>query len=122
MWELDLLGVGIVGLGGALLGLFGMLNRRHGWLLKLAPLGVARAGVLLALHGQQRGTWLAPALLGGAYGLFLAVRSPLVGRLAAAALPLVRKPVLPSLVLLAGGPILAVCWAHWCQPDVPEWV
>jgi hypothetical protein len=119
--ETDLLGIVVLGIGGAVLGLVGLLSGgRRGWLARAGTV----AAVLLGLAGGSalavglpRGLWLPPLALAGACALFGAARSPRLGRAAA----VLRRPAVQWGALLALAPALALGAAYRAAlpPDEP---
>ncbi len=120
--ELQLLLVCGVGLGGALVGLLGLLfGPRRGWtaasfLLALLLLGVAAAEASL---GVGREVWLALAAVGGLAGACAAIRCGWVSVAAGWLLWLVRRPRVQGFALLAASPAFVAWWLVQANSQLP---
>ncbi len=122
--EVYLFTVCFVGLGGSLLGLFGLLasSRRGGRavvagrLALLLMLGGLAAGAWAL--GQPRGVWLPPALLGGVCGTFWLLRSPRTRGALAAPLGALCRPRVQWGTLLLASPLLAAWLSREAVDDM----
>jgi hypothetical protein len=119
--EPDLVGVALLGVGGAVLGLVGLLGAvgrkrqrvPHGWvaLVLLVP-----AVAPLAL-GMARSVWLPALGLFGTCALIQGARSDRLGRAWAAAARLLKSPSLQWATVMVACPALALGWACRAEPD-----
>jgi hypothetical protein len=109
--QLDLIGVCVLGVSAALLGVCGLLcgggrkgRARHAP-AALAVL-LAGAGVAAAALGQPRSLWLPPLAVAGAWAALAALRQPLVGRALQGLAGTCRHRQAQALLLLVLGPAL----------------
>src|SRR4051794_25667330 len=120
----DLFGVCFLAVGGASLGLLGLLARSaprgQGPLAALTFLLGGGAAAASAL-GQPPGYWLPAAVLARVCAALLGLRPRWVRRACGLALSLVGRPRLQWGALLAASPALALGWATWSGPDIPAW-
>jgi hypothetical protein len=106
--DLYLLLVCVVGVGGALLGLLGLVARSErggtfrSWFTLLAALALAVWTAFLGWSGQPLVRWLPLLVLAGVALLLLAVRSRWISHLGGSLLGVFRRPRVASAVLLVG--------------------
>lgn len=116
---------GILGVFGALLGLFGLLSRRPralGWRILGLVFGGAAAGcaVVAAMLGQPFWSW-APLLGLGLVSAFgNAPRFAVLSRAGATLANLLGSRRLQAGVLLAGAPLVALWWVSNLFPEEPD--
>jgi hypothetical protein len=116
--NIQVLGLGLLGLALPVLALGGLLFRSPRvvrW-LRLSPFVLAAAGAALA---WAVGLWLAPLVLAALAGLFLAAGSPAGGRLLDRGLEVLRANRVQWSALLVAGPALAVAWVCREQASQP---
>src|SRR5262249_9630286 len=122
-WQESLFVACFLGLGGALLGLVGLLRRAHTNRLPWASAGLAVVLVGLAATvaalGYSPGIWQAPLLLAGACAASAAVRTPLVNRAGTRTWICLRNRRCQALALFVVTPLGALCWIHYRAESDP---